>query len=399
MGNRGIRILAIMLLAGVSYAQTAPAPPAPPAQPAPATPSVEEPSIPSNDEIQKQVDDARKQADEARREAAKARVEANKERRTALAEARKARAAAQAASRGAYLGVVDPSDVTPEKAAALKLKEGRGVVIGMVDHDSPAGKAGLKEHDVILSLNGQRVDNTDGLRRIIRETTPGKSVPITVSRNGQQLTMNVQLEKRPQWARIEVPKFDMPMPPMPPDIDIPSFSVLQYSARNGVMVEDLSPQLADFFGVKDGQGVLVRSVEKGSAADAAGLKAGDVIVKAGGERVTCSADWRRAMREHKGSIPVAIVRDKREQSVTMKLPERKTSDASIGFEKEMQNLKIEMQKMKPEFDRQMNIAQVRVAREMAAHQKDFVRMQQELNKMGEEFRKSFQSEGSSPQER
>jgi serine protease Do len=268
------------------------------------------------------------------------------------------------------------------------LKEGRGVVIGMVDHDSPAGKAGLREHDVILSLDGQKVDNVEMLRRAIRATTPGKTVPVVVSREGQQMTFNVQLQQRPQYARIEIPKFSMPpMPPMPPDIDIPSFTVLQYSARNGAMVEDISQQLADFFGVKGGQGVLVRSVERGSAADTAGLKAGDVIVKAGGEPVTCSADWRRALREHKGSLPVAVVRDKREQSLTMKLPDRKTSDSSIGFDRNMKELTAELQKMSPELRREMRVASVKMRREMAAHQKEFEHIRIQINNAGEEIRK------------
>ena len=366
-----------MLLAGASYAQTTP-PPAPPAPPAPVAPSVEDQNTPpSADEIKRQVEDARR---EAAKEAAKARLEANRARRRAMAEAR-----------SAYLGIVDPSDVTPEKAASLKLKEGRGVVIGMVDHDSPAGKAGLKEHDVILSLGGRKTDNVQELRRIIRETPPGRAVPITVSREGQQMTFNVRLERRPQYARIEIPKFEMPpMPPMPPDIDIPSFTVLQYSSHDGVMVEDLSPQLANFFGVKEGEGVLVRSVDRGSAGDTAGLKAGDVIVKAGGKTVTCSADWRRALREHKDSIAVGVVRDKREQSLTLKLPDKTSSDASREFDDSMRSFRMEMQKVEPQIEHQMRLAQANIQREMALHQKDFEQMRVELDKAGEQIKRSMQ---------
>ena len=68
-----------------------------------------------------------------------------------------------------------------------------------------------------------------------------------------------------------------------PDIDIPvSVVVVHSSARSGLMVENLTPQLGDFFGVKDGQGILVRSVEKGSRAEKAGFRAGDVIVRVNG---------------------------------------------------------------------------------------------------------------------
>ena len=59
---------------------------------------------------------------------------------------------------GSYLGV-DISDVTSERLAALKLKDERGVEVTMVDQDAPAGKAGLKEHDVILTMNGTNVES------------------------------------------------------------------------------------------------------------------------------------------------------------------------------------------------------------------------------------------------
>src|SRR2546425_7405324 len=76
---------------------------------------------------------------------------------------------------GAYLGV-DVSDVTTERLSALKLKDERGVEVTMVDQDAPAGKAGLKEHDVILTMNGSNVDSGAQLRRMIRETPPGRLV-------------------------------------------------------------------------------------------------------------------------------------------------------------------------------------------------------------------------------
>src|SRR5580658_10913533 len=92
----------------------------------------------------------------------------------------------------AYLGV-DVSDVTTERLEALKLKEEKGVEVTMVDQDAPAGKAGLKEHDVILSINGAPVESVEQLRRIIREIPAGRVISIGVSRNGQALTLKAQL--------------------------------------------------------------------------------------------------------------------------------------------------------------------------------------------------------------
>ena len=70
-----------------------------------------------------------------------------------------------------YLGV-DTRDVTPDRLGALKLKEEKGVEVTMVDQDAPAGKAGLKEHDVILTVNGAEVESVEQLRRMIREIPP-----------------------------------------------------------------------------------------------------------------------------------------------------------------------------------------------------------------------------------
>ena len=97
-------------------------------------------------------------------------------------------------------------------------------------------------------------------------------------------------------------------------------------------MEDLTPQLGEFFGAKNGEGVLVRSVERGSPAETAGLKAGDVIVKVGTDRISNSSEWRRLMRQRRsGAIPLTILRDRHEQTLSLKLPERRSSDAAYDF--------------------------------------------------------------------
>src|SRR5438309_10236827 len=193
---------------------------------------------------------------------------------------------------GSYLGV-DTRDIRTDRLSALKLKEEHGVEVTLVDQDAPAGKAGIKEHDVILNLNGTAVESVEQLRRMIREVPPGRVVTLGISRNGQPLTLKAQLADRKKTFAMEhngkAFKFAMPampavpaMPAMPviPDIDVPvSVVVVHSSTRSGLMVENLTPQLGDFFGAKNVQGVLVRSVEKGSRAEKAGFHAGDVIVK------------------------------------------------------------------------------------------------------------------------
>ena len=152
----------------------------------------------------------------------------------------------------------------------------------MVDQDAPAGKAGLHEHDVIVSLNGAAVESTAQLRRMIKETPPGRVVTLGISRDGAPLTIKVQLADRHKamtWQMPEMPK--MPEMPAMPDFDnLPvSVVVVHQSVRSGLMVENITAQLGEFFGVKEGKGVLVRSVEKGSRGEKAGFRAGDVVVK------------------------------------------------------------------------------------------------------------------------
>jgi len=229
-----------------------------------------------------------------------------------------------------YLGV-DIADVTGERLTELKLKEEHGAEITMVDQDAPAGQAGLHEHDVVLSLNGTAVESAAQLRRMIKETPPGRVVTLGISRDGQPLTIKVQLGDRHKAMSWEPEshefKFQMPKMPQIPDIDLPISVVIAHSSmRSGLVVENITQQLGEFFGVKNGNGVLVRSVEKGSRGEKAGFHAGDVIVKVNNQPVHDTSDFTHGLRSSSGgSAAVTVVRDKREQNLTLPLPEKKDS--------------------------------------------------------------------------
>ena len=173
---------------------------------------------------------------------------------------------------------MDTRDVTADRLAALNLKEEHGVEVTMVDQDAPAGKAGLKEHDVILTMNGTEVESVEQLRRMIREIPPGRVVTLGISRDGQPMTIKAQLadRKKNYCYNLVLTPSNSTSPCRRcraacrslPDMDMPvSIVVVHSSARSGLMVENLTPQLGDFFGAKNGKGVLVRSVEKGSRAE------------------------------------------------------------------------------------------------------------------------------------
>jgi serine protease Do len=276
---------------------------------------------------------------------------------------------------GSYLGV-DTRDITPDRLAPLHLKDERGVEVTMVDQDAPAGKAGLKENDVILTMNGNDVQSVEQLRRMIRETPPGRVVTLGISRDGQMMSIKVELgDRKKDFSHTMGPdgkqfKFNMPvMPALPalPDMDLPVSVVIVHSAaRSGLMVENLTPQLGDFFGAKNGQGVLVRSVERGSRADKAGLRAGDVIVKVNGEAIHDSGDFSHALRSRKdNTASISFIRDKKEQTVTITLPEHKQSELreSLDIEvpaidaksrQELSQLNSEMAHLKPEMEEAIN---------------------------------------------
>jgi len=230
-----------------------------------------------------------------------------------------------------WLGVgVD--DVTAERLSALKLKEEKGAEITMVDQDAPAGKAGLKEHDVILSINGTPVESAAQLRRMIHEIPPGRVITLGLSRNGQPLTVKVQLANREKESFMYGPNsksFEVHIPEIHvPEIDIPSITMVMATAsvRSGLTVENITPQLGEFFGVKNGNGVLVRNVEKGSRAEKAGFRAGDVIVRVSDQPVHDTSDFTHAVHSRTGNaIGIVVMRDRREQNLNLILPDRKDS--------------------------------------------------------------------------
>jgi serine protease Do len=233
----------------------------------------------------------------------------------------------------AYLGV-DIADVSAERLGALKLKEEHGAEITMVDEDAPAGKAGLHEHDVVLRLNGAMIDSAAQLRRMIKETPAGRVVSLGISRDGQLMTIKVQLADRHKSMAWEPHMPEMPaIPAVPsmPDFDVPISVVMVHSSlRSGLMVENITSQLGDFFGVKDGKGVLVRSVEKGGRGDKAGFRAGDVIVKVNGQSVHDTSDFTHVLRSSSGAMAtVTVMRDKHEQTLTLTLPEKKDSGSLL----------------------------------------------------------------------
>lgn len=222
---------------------------------------------------------------------------------------------------GVSLRDVSQADVTREKLAGPS-----GAVIDEVRSDSPAAKAGFKAGDVVVSFDGERVRSARHLTRLIQDTPDGREVEATVVRNGGQ---KVSLKVAPEttdlttiFNRAFAPLRDMRWPDS--IVRTPRGSLgtrgllgMRGSARLGASVETLTDQLGDYFGTRDG--VLVTSVDAGSPAKAAGLKAGDVITKINGHAISDTSDVRRWLLDASGDVTITVMRDRKELTLTAKL--------------------------------------------------------------------------------
>jgi serine protease Do len=220
---------------------------------------------------------------------------------------------------GSYLGV-RLADVDADRARTLKLSEERGVEVTNVEEDSPAAKAGIKPGDVLLKYNDENILGAQQFVRLVRETPQGRKVSIQVWRDGRtQMTV----------VTTGAPKFQFEMPPGPiafnspnmkflPPIDTPTFLMGWKNSLLGIECESLDSQLAQFFGVR--HGALVRSVAKGSPAEKAGIRAGDVLTAIGDRSVGNAHDmtsYDRLAYEPGKPLSVSLVRDHKPMAVSV----------------------------------------------------------------------------------
>ena len=241
-------------------------------------------------------------------------------------------------SGGGWLGV-GVSEVSAEKMKTLRLPEERGALLGKIVPDSPAAKAGLKENDVVLEINGQGIEGTEQFRRMIHEIPAGRTANLTVWRGGRSQNIKVTVGKH-EAGNMKVfadgPKsFAFKMPPMPamPDLSglehLRSFSMISPGRPLlGIDAETLEGDFGNYFGAPNGEGVLVRGVFASSPAAKAGLKAGDVITSLNGERVRSASELREKLltnREGK-SIKLGVLRNKSELSLSVELPQQKEEE-------------------------------------------------------------------------
>jgi S1-C subfamily serine protease len=211
-----------------------------------------------------------------------------------------------------------------------------GVRVDDVDAGSPADKAGIREGDVVVEFDGERVRSAMQLTRLVRETPNGRAVPVAVMRDGKRQALKATpeagrsfafdddamremergLRNLPREFRVVPPvyRYDNPrrFEYRLPDGWAEPF--MGSRGRLGVTVQSLTPDLEEYFGATNG-GALVSSVAQDSAAARAGLKAGDVITSINGRQVSGSDDLMRELRDLTGEVTIVVLRDKKEMTL------------------------------------------------------------------------------------
>ncbi len=254
-----------------------------------------------------------------------------------------------------YLGV-EIRDVAQDQVVPLKLNDTRGAEVIHVDHDGPAGKLGLRKHDVILQMNGVQIQGQEQLRQMLRETGAGQSVSFVICRNGQQQTLTTQLANRQEverraWEQHLVVPDPGPDNGPPPQMgngflhsdtssgkgakahrDFLGATTVLSASFTGAQLEVMGPQLAEFFGVEGNAGLLVRSIAANSPAEDAGLRAGDVVIQVNQVPVTTGSEWSKTIHQNRGKpVALLVLRDRREQTITMTPDSKKRSSVVFPF--------------------------------------------------------------------
>ena len=188
-------------------------------------------------------------------------------------------------------------EVTAELAAKFGIKESDGVLVNDVFENEPAARAGLKPGDIITKVDAHRVETPSALSRSVAGLAPGTKVDLEIIRNGERRALTVDLGERKEETIVA----SIPSPPPQPEVKL------------GLNVQDLTPELADKFKIKDQKGVLVSKVDPGSVAQEQGLREGDLIKEVNRQFVTSAEEFKTAVAQTKtgDSVLLRVVRENR----------------------------------------------------------------------------------------
>ena len=209
-----------------------------------------------------------------------------------------------------WLGV-SIRDVDSKSAKRNNLKSPEGAYVTDVEEKSPAAVAGLEEGDVVTDVNGRAIYDADDLGKAIRRFEPGTKVTVTTLRRGEKRTFTVTVGKMPKQRgfAFAFPRSASPMVHM--------FKM----SSSGLHFRDLNEQLGEYFGAPEGEGVLVEEVEAKSAAEKAGFKAGDVILKVGKRTIDDVDDIWKTMDTYQedDKVDVEVLRKGAKKTLSLEL--------------------------------------------------------------------------------
>jgi serine protease Do len=177
-----------------------------------------------------------------------------------------------------YLGV-SLQPMNDDLADSLGLERNRGEIVQIVSDDSPAERAGLQPGDIIVGVDGNEVTSDQTVSFLVANIDPGETIPVSVLREGQRLTVNTTLGRRPseeelaQQQQTFDPDSEEPMDPNNTDEEI--------AEKLGLQVLEMNAQIARSLGVpSDTVGLVIGAVDPNSDAGRKGLRRGDVILSA-----------------------------------------------------------------------------------------------------------------------
>ncbi len=209
-----------------------------------------------------------------------------------------------------WLGV-SIKDITGTSVKDKDLKTSDGAYVVEVVEKSPAETAGIKSGDVIVEFSGRQIYDAEDLSKTVGRTSPGTKTTVVVMRKGDKKSLPVAVGSPPQRASSS-------------RAHAPMIRIFQRGRGVlGMTVMTLNEQLAEYFGAPNKEGVLIEEVRKESAAQKAGLQAGDVLLKIGSRTVGDVDDARKALRKHEPGekVEVEILRKGSKKTVTVEIEE------------------------------------------------------------------------------
>jgi S1-C subfamily serine protease len=252
-----------------------------------------------------------------------------------------------------------------------------------VAKESPAELAKLEEGDIVLQIDGKVLSSSEMLVKEIRMRKPGQTATLKIKRDGKESDVRVKLGEYTEenaWREMEM-RFPRLFAPEQKFLEVAPKAGVQFAFETrkfiGVNVDPLNKELAEYFGAKDGKGLLVSQIKEGSPAEKAGLKVGDVLVTADGKKLERQGDLSKVIQEkEKGDkIKIGFYRDKKTRSVEVVIEEEEGSrlfrfspedweDYSEPWGRSYENILRQQNKWQDDSSRKMREQMDRMNREM-----------------------------------